>query len=45
VPLLWKVADVPRLIFKLVYFPLMVAPRLENLRMMLKGVRDGIAGR
>ncbi len=45
VPLSWKIADVPRLLFKLAYFPLMVAPRGENLRMMLRGLWAGIRDR
>jgi rhamnosyltransferase len=42
VPLAWKCADFPRLLFKLVYFSLFVAPRRENLRMMWRGLRDGL---
>ncbi|MCB1907722.1 MAG: glycosyltransferase family 2 protein [Rhodocyclaceae bacterium] len=45
VPLSWKIADVPRLLFKLVYFPLMVSPRGENLKKMLMGVWAGIRDR
>lgn len=45
VPRAWKRSDLPRLLFKLIYFPLMVAPRLENLKMMLKGIRDGLLDR
>jgi rhamnosyltransferase len=45
VPLAWKIADVPHLLFKLLYFPLFVAPRRENLRRLLQGIRDGLSHR
>lgn len=44
VPGAWKLWDLPHLLFKLGYFPLFVAPRLEHLRMMLRGLRDGLLG-
>ena len=42
VPLAWKFADFPHLLFKLSYFPLFVAPRWKNLQMLLKGLWAGI---
>ena len=44
VPIYWKIHDVPRLIFKLVFFSLFVPPRYINLTMMLKGLLDGMIG-
>ncbi|MCB1866097.1 MAG: glycosyltransferase family 2 protein [Chromatiales bacterium] len=42
VPWQWKTGDLPRLVFKLVYFPLFVTPRWQNLTSMLAGIRDGV---
>ncbi|MCB1954238.1 MAG: glycosyltransferase family 2 protein [Rhodocyclaceae bacterium] len=42
IPWAWKLADFPRLLFKLVYFPLLVAPRGENLKMLARGLWDGV---
>lgn len=42
VPLAWKIADLPRLCFKLVYFSLLVKPRWTNFKAMLNGLKDGL---
>ncbi|MEA3275435.1 MAG: glycosyltransferase family 2 protein [Pseudomonadota bacterium] len=42
VPLAWKLIDFPRMLFKLLYFSLFVKPRLENLKCMADGVKDGL---
>ncbi|MGH8144981.1 MAG: glycosyltransferase family 2 protein [Rhodanobacteraceae bacterium] len=44
-PARWIAQDLPRLVVKLLLFSLLVPPRLVNLRQMLMGLRDGIAGR
>ena len=44
-PARWIAQDVPRLIVKLLLFALLVAPRRQNLRCMLAGLKAGIAGR
>jgi len=41
----WIAQDVPRAILKFLGFSLVVAPRAANLRAMLRGLRDGLAGR
>lgn len=44
-PRRWIAQDLPRLLAKLLLFSLLVPPRLVNLRAMLAGLREGIAGR
>jgi len=44
-PRRWIAQDVPRLVVKFLLFALLIAPRRENLRCMLSGLRAGIAGR
>jgi rhamnosyltransferase len=44
-PARWIAQDIPRLLVKLLLFSLWVPPRGANLRNMLAGLRDGIAGR
>lgn len=44
-PARWIAQDVPRLVTKLLLFTLVVAPRAQNLRAMLAGIREGLAGR
>lgn len=43
-PRRWVAQDVPRLVVKFLLFTLLVAPRRQNLRSMLAGLRAGIAG-
>jgi rhamnosyltransferase len=45
VPIIWKLHDISRLIFKLLFFSFYVSPRRENVLMMLMGIRDGILQR
>lgn len=40
----WVRNDILRLLFMLIYYPLRTAPRLEHLRMMLRGAWDGWRG-
>jgi rhamnosyltransferase len=42
VPLRWKLADFPRLVFNLLYFSLFVPPRRENFLEMMRGLRAGV---
>lgn len=44
-PRRWIAQDVPRLVVKFLLFALLVAPRRNNVRCMLAGLRAGIAGR
>jgi len=44
-PRRWIAQDVPRLVVKFLLFALLIAPRRENVRCMLAGLRAGIAGR
>lgn len=44
-PARWIAQDIPRAILKFLGFSLVVAPRAANLRAMLRGLRDGVAGR
>lgn len=44
-PVAWILQDLPRLVFKFALFAVFIAPRRENLAMMLRGMRDGIRGR
>lgn len=41
----WLVQDFFRMLFKFAVFSLFFPPRLQNLRMMVKGIRDGLKGR
>ena len=41
-PLGWVVQDFIRLLFKLTVFSLFFSPRRQNIKMMIKGVKDGI---
>jgi rhamnosyltransferase len=45
VPLYWKVQDLARTVFGVVFFALRNPPRLQQVRMMLRGARDGFASR
>lgn len=45
VPRRWIAQDLPRLCGKLLRMSLLVRPRRANLRAMLAGLRDGVAGR
>lgn len=45
VPRVWVAQDLPRLAGKLAAMSLLVAPRLANLRAMLRGLLDGLRGR
>jgi rhamnosyltransferase len=44
-PLPWKLNELRRLVLRIVFFPLFVAPRLERLQCMLLGLWHGIRGR
>lgn len=44
-PAAWIAQDIPRLILKLFGTALFVAPRIKYLRMMLRGLFDGLRGR
>ena len=41
----WIVQDFFRMLFKLAAFSLFFAPRLQNISMMLKGIKDGLRGK
>lgn len=41
----WIAQDIPRAVLKFLGFSLVVAPRGANIRAMLRGLRDGLAGR
>lgn len=43
-PRRWIAQDLPRLVTKLLLFSLLVPPRWRNLRCMVAGLRDGVAG-
>lgn len=45
VPLGWKIADMPRMLGKIVVFALAVAPRVRYLRAFVGGLVDGVRGR
>ena len=45
VPSVWKAQDLLRVLAKLFLFSLLIAPRLRNLRCMLRGMSDGLHGR
>lgn len=44
-PRIWIAQDVPRLVGKFLRMSLLIAPRGENARAMLRGIRDGLLGR
>lgn len=44
-PVVWIAQDVPRLVLKFVGTALFVSPRLQYLRMMLRGLGDALRGR
>jgi len=44
-PRTWVAQDLPRVLVKLFLFGVLVAPRLRNLRCMLRGLWDGLRGR
>lgn len=41
----WKLNEIKRLLARLLFFPLFVAPRMERLRFMLLGLWHGLLGR
>lgn len=41
----WKMNEIKRLLYRMLFFPFFVPPRLKRLKFMLLGLRDGIAGR
>lgn len=41
----WKLNEIKRLLSRLIFFPLFVAPRLERLRFMILGLWHGFLGR
>ncbi len=43
-PVAWLVQDLLRALFKILYFPLFVKPRLTYARLILRGISDGIRG-
>ena len=44
-PRVWVAQDLPRVLVKLFLFGILIAPRLRNLRFMLRGLLDGWRGR
>jgi rhamnosyltransferase len=44
-PRIWIAQDLPRLVGKFLRMSLLIAPRGENARAMLRGIRDGLLGR
>lgn len=44
-PAAWILQDLPRLVFKFALFAVFIAPRRENLAMMLRGLHDALRGR
>ena len=44
-PWRWIVQDFVRMLFKLTVFSVVLRPRRQNFAMMLKGIRDGLAGK
>ena len=42
-PWAWVIQDFARMLFKLLAFSLFFRPRRQNLVMMLKGIKDGLA--
>ena len=45
IPLAWKLQDIPRAVVKTLLFALLVRPRRENARYLLKGIIDGYLSR
>ena len=45
IPLAWKLQDIPRAVVKTLLFALVVRPRRENARYLLKGIIDGYLSR
>lgn len=43
VPVAWKLQDLPRAIFKTIYFSTCVEPRWQNFKAIAAGARDGLA--
>ncbi len=41
-PRSWIIQDIPRMLFRFIIFMLLIAPRKEYIKMMVKGVWDGI---
>ncbi|MBV8254349.1 MAG: glycosyltransferase family 2 protein [Chitinophaga sp.] len=44
VPLYWKINNAVKFSIKLIYYPLFVAPRMQYLRNMVKGIKAGMKG-
>ena len=44
-PWRWIVQDFVRMLFKLTAFSVVLRPRRQNFAMMLKGIKDGLAGK
>jgi rhamnosyltransferase len=44
IPRRWVLQDIPRILFKTALFSTAIPPRLSNLTMMVRGIRDGILG-
>lgn len=44
-PAVWTAQDVPRVAVKFLLFSLLIPPRMNNIRFMLTGLRDGLLGR
>lgn len=44
-PTNWKLADGIRLVLKYGFYPLFAPPRMAHLRMMTRGIRDGLLGK
>jgi rhamnosyltransferase len=44
-PTVWIAQDVPRVAVKFLLFSLLIPPRMDNVRFMLTGLRDGLLGR
>jgi rhamnosyltransferase len=44
-PRVWIAQDLPRVVAKFLIFSVLVGPRGDNVRFMLRGLMDGIRGR
>jgi rhamnosyltransferase len=44
-PRVWIAQDVPRVVVKFFLFAVLIGPRRQNVRSMVTGLRDGVAGR
>ncbi len=44
-PYTWIIQDFARMLFKLLAFSLFFYPRIQNFRMMIKGIKDGLTGK